>query len=211
MIRMLRNLSLGLGAALALSAVGASAAMAVPQFTASSYPAQTTGTGISLVNTEAGWTECDLHVVGHHQPGSSSTLTLTKTLSNCEAFGFLSATVNTEGCSYLFHATEKVSSGVYKHHMDIVCPAGKSIKISAAGGLCKMEIKGQTGLTTIKTTNLAGGQVTVSPEVSGLAYTVTTDGFGCPFSGTGNKTDGKETGSVTVSRVGGGTVEVSGE
>jgi hypothetical protein len=214
MIRNLKVLGLAFVAMMAMGAVMASAAMAVPQFTASSYPAQITGSntkGSEVFTTEAGKVECDSHFISHSQAAASSTLTVTPTYTSCEAFGFLSATVTTEGCSYVFHATEKVSTGVYKHHVDVVCPAGKSIKISAAGGLCKAEIKGQTGLTTVKTTNLEGGTVTVQPEVTKVAYTVTTDGFGCPFSGTGNKTDGAYTGDVVVSRVGGGTASVSGE
>ena len=51
----------------------------------------------------------------------------------------------------------------------------------------------------------------VKPAVEKIAYTVTQDGFLCPFGGTGNKTDGKYTGEVTLSRVGGGSIAVSGE
>jgi len=212
MIRNLKVLGLALGAVLALGALTASAAMAVPQFTASTYPAQVTGSntkGSEVFTTEAGKVECDSHFLSTSQAAASSTLTVAPKYSNCDAF-FLSATVDTEGCTYVFHATELVSAGVYKHHVDVVCPAGQSIKIVAGGGQCNAEIKGQTGLTSVKTTNLAGGTVTVQPEVTKVAYTVTKDGFGCPFNGTGNKTDGTYTGDVVVSRVGGGSVSVSG-
>jgi hypothetical protein len=230
MIRNLKVLGLAIGAVLALSAVMASAAMAVPSFTASSYPASITGSntkGGEVFSTEGGKVECNSHFVSHSQGEASSTLSVTPTYTSCEAFGFLSATVNTEECKYVFHATEQVSSGVYRHHVDVDCPAGQSIKITAS--TCKAEVKGVTkvthtegekevvtvapineGLTTVKTTNLAGGSVTVQPEVSNIAYTVTQDGFLCPFGGTGNKTDGTYTGDVVVSRVGGGEVSVSG-
>jgi len=213
MIRNLKVLGLAIAAVMAMSAMMASAASAVPQFTASAYPATVTGSntkGSEVFTTEGGKVECDSHFVSHSLAAASSTLTVTPTYTNCEAFG-LNATVNTEGCTYVFHATEKVSTGVYNNHVDVVCPTGKSIKIVAGGGLCRAEIKGQNGLTTVKTTNVAGGGVTVEPNVSSVAYTVTTDSFGCPFSGTGNKTDGKYTGHVVVTRVGGGSVSVSGE
>jgi len=213
MIRNLKVLGLAIAAVMAMSAMMASAASAVPQFTASAYPATVTGSntkGNEVFTTEGGKVECDSHFVSHSLEAASSTLTVTPTYSNCEAFG-LNATVNTEGCTYVFHATEAVKiNEVYNNHVDVVCPAGKSIKIVAGGGLCRAEIKSQNGLTTVQTTN-SGGSVTVVPNVSSVKYTVTTDSFGCPFSGTGEKTDGKYTGHVVVSRVGGGTISVSGE
>jgi hypothetical protein len=205
MIRKLKLFGAVLGAVIATGALTASAAIAIPQFTASSYPAQTTATGIAFLNTEAGWTECDVHVLGHSISASSSTHTLTKTYSNCVAFGFLNATVNTEGCAYVLHATEQVSGGVYNHHVDVVCPAGKSIKIEAS--TCKAEVKAQNNRTTVTTTN-SGGSVTVQPNVK-LDMVVTQDGFGCPFGGTGTKSV-TEQGHVLSSRVGGGTISVSG-
>ncbi|HET9396290.1 MAG TPA: hypothetical protein VFO36_09555 [Nitrospiraceae bacterium] len=216
MIRNLKVLGLAIAAVLALSAVMASAAMAA-EFTASSYPATITGSntkGSEVFKTEGGNVECNSHFVSHSQSAASSTLTVTPTYTSCDAFGFLSATVNTEECSYVFHATdtitetEPVHRHYWRHHVDVVCPTGQSIKVTAS--TCKAEIKSQTGLTTVKTENIAGGSVTVTPDVSGIAYTVTQDGFLCPFGGTGNKTDGKYTGDVTVSRVGGGSVSVSG-
>lgn len=207
MIRNLKSLGLAFVAVLAMSAVVASAAQAVPSFTASSYPAAGTGAntkGSETFTTEAGAVQCDSHFAGTLS-GASSTLTVTPTYTNCEAFGFLSATVNTEGCTYVFHATEQVSAGVYNSHVDVVCPAGKSIKISA--GTCRAEVKGQNGLTTVKTTN-SGGSVTVEPNVNNIALTVTQDGFACPFSGTGAKT-GAYHGHVVFSSAG-KTISVSG-
>lgn len=212
MTRIIRRLGLGLAAVVALSACVASAAQAVPTFEASAYPGTWTGSNTSLgevIGTDGGNVECDSHFVSNATSGPTSTLTVTPTYTGCMAFGFASATVSTEGCTYLLHATEKVSTGVYKHHLDIVCPTGHSIKIAA--GTCKAEIKAQTGLTTVKTTNLAAGTVTMQMEIQGLAYTVTQDGFLCAFSGTGNTTNGTYRNDVDFARVGGGTVRVSGE
>jgi hypothetical protein len=212
MIRNLKVLGLAITAVLAIGAMMASAATAA-EFTASEYPAQITGSntkGSEVFSTEGGDVECNSHFISASQNAASSTLTVTPAYTSCEAFGFLSATVNTEGCTYVFHATEG-SAGVYKSHVDVNCPAGQSIKVTAS--TCKAEIKAQTGLTTVKTTNITegadAGKVTVQPEVSSIAYTVTQDGFLCPFGGTGNKNDGTYTGDVVVSRIGGGSVSVS--
>jgi hypothetical protein len=206
MIRNLKVLALAVGALLALTAMMASAATAA-QYTASSYPATATGSntkGSEVFNTEGGKVECDSHFVTHALGEASSTITATPTYTNCEAFGFLSATVNTEECSYVFHVSG--SSPTFSNTVDVVCPAGQSIKVTAS--TCKAEIKGQTGLSSVAASN-SGSSVLVKPNVSKIAYTVTQDGFLCPFGGTGNKTDGSYTGEVTISRVGGGSVSVS--
>jgi hypothetical protein len=202
MIRNLKVLGLAVVAVLALTAVMASAASAA-SYTASAYPATATGSntkGSEVFTTEGGKVECDSHFQGSLS-AASSTLTVTPKYTGCEAFGFLEATVSFESCDYLFHATSTSSTTV-----DVVCPAGQSVKITA--GTCKVEIKAQTGLKSVGTTN-SGSSVIAKPNVTGIAYTVTQDGFLCPFGGTGNKTGATYTGEVTLSRVGGGSISVS--
>jgi hypothetical protein len=211
MIDKLRTIGLACAAVLALSAVFAATAIATPQFTGSSYPTGLTGSsfrGSLVLTTEAGKVECDSHFLSQFYFSADSTLELAPTFTNCMAFGFLSATVNPEFCDLVLHATEMAAPGVYRHHFDVDCNGGDSIKITAS--TCKAEIKDQNGLTTVKTSNLVNGSITVQPEVSGIAYTVTQDGFLCPFGGTGNKTDGTYTGDVVLSRFGGGWAGVSG-
>jgi len=206
MIGKLKALGLAVLPVVALAA-GAPGAQAI-NFEASSYPATVTGSntkGSETLTTEAGAVQCSSHFEGTLS-AASSTLTITPKYSECTAFGFLSATVTTEGCTYVFHATEEVSAGVFNSHADVSCPEGKSIKIAAA--TCKAEVKAQTGLTTVKSTN-SGSSVTVQPNVTGIAMTVTQDGFGCPFAGTGAKTASYH-GDVLISRVGGGSVGVGG-
>jgi hypothetical protein len=181
----------------------AGSAMAA-QYTASAYPATATGSsvkGSGVLTTEGGKVECAIHIVTHSVGEATSTVAATSTYTNCEAFGFVSATVNMEGCSYLAHATSSTSTTV-----DVVCPAGQSIKITAS--TCKVEIKGQTGLKSVGTAN-SGGSIVLKPNIGGIAYTVTQDGFLCPFGGTGNKTGATVTGELTASRVGGGSISVS--
>jgi hypothetical protein len=209
MIRNLKSLGLALVAVLAMSAFVASAASAAPEFTASAYPATSTGSntkGSEAFTLDGTSVLCDSHFVSNKLEAANSTLTVSPTYTNCEAFGFISADVTVEGCTYVFHATELVSAGVYNHHVDVVCPTGKSIKIEA--GTCVAEVKAQTNRTTVKTTNLKDGTVTVEPNVS-VSTTVTNDGFGCPLAGTGTR-NATYHGDVVVSRVGGGSVSVSG-
>jgi len=209
-VRMIRGFGLtgAMGMLLVASAIAAPTALAVPQFTASAYPATATGSntaGNESFTTEAGTVQCDSHFVGTLSE-ASSTFTDTPTYSNCVAFGFLSATINTEGCTFTKHITIKISLGVFSASLTIGCPAGKSIKI--VSGTCKAEIKSQN-LESIKLTN-SGSSITVQPNVTNIAITVTQDGFGCPFNGTGNKT-GSYHGDLLMSRVGGGSISASGE
>ena len=102
MTHKLKTLGVAFFAVLALAAVMASAASA-KNYTASSYP--TTGTATSAVGndkltTEGGTAECQSHYQGT-LAATSSQLTLTPTYTNCKAFGFLNATVHTNGCDFL--------------------------------------------------------------------------------------------------------------
>jgi hypothetical protein len=217
-----RVLGLAFIAVLAMSAISATAAHAVPKYTCSSYPC--TGTGTSLENSEefttpGGTVTCHASYVveklnssaGIPQPEQS--VTVTPTYTSCKAFGFLNATVTTNGCDYDFTATSKVSAGVYLNHVGITCPATKSITIVA--GTCEVDVPeaGNTNLTTVKTTNLADGRVTVEPEIGPeITMNVTKDGFGCPFTGTGHF-KGSYHGHVIIHNAAGGasTISVSGE
>jgi hypothetical protein len=199
MIRKFRALGLAFLAVTAFAALSAQAAQAVPQFTAAKYPAtiDATATGIEeKFVTEAGAVECETSHFHGELTAASSTLTVRPTYTSCKAFGFLGITINTEGCHYVFHATEKVATDNYRAHVIISCPAGQSIKITFS--TCSAEVKDGQSLTTVDlSTNTAAApdDVTVRPTVTGIAYTVTNDGFLCPFSGTGAKTGGKyETG-----------------
>jgi hypothetical protein len=207
MISRIKTLSL-LCALVALQAIGISAAHA-SQYTGSAYPSTATSqstAGSKTFTTPGGTVQCDSHGQSTLN-AASSTATITPKYTNCKAFGFLNATVNMNGCTYVSHAGAQVSPGVYNNSTDISCPAGQSISITA--GTCVIRISAQTGLSTIKTTNLAAGTVTVQPNITNITHAVITDGFGCPFPGTGHYT-GTYHGDSVSARVGGGTISVSG-
>jgi hypothetical protein len=198
MILKLKTLGLAGFAALALSAFLVSTASA-SEFTASKYPTSITAASIKgndVFKIEGGSVECNSHFSGTLTKASSS-ITATAHYFECQAFGFLNATV-IMGCDYVFHADGAV---------DVECPATNKIVITA--GTCEVQIGTQTGLKKVELSN-GSGDVNAKANVTGIKYTVTVDGFGCPLNGTGEKTGGTYTqsSSVTVSSTNGASVSV---
>jgi hypothetical protein len=193
--------------------IGAAKAHAVPVFATSVSPVEVlaTGAGVGEVFTVDGVTfECKVSHYTGTAANESSTLTLHPTYTECALKGgSISVTVDTTGCNYVFHATEKVAAGSYKAHVDVGCEAGKEIKITAA--TCAATVPGQTGLTTVDIRNNAS-DVSIQPTLAGIKATVTVDGFLCPFNGTGAKTGGTYTSTSGITgTAASGTILVTGE
>jgi hypothetical protein len=190
-------------AALALTAVLVSTASAA-NYTASSYP--TTGVGESslgndVFTTEAGKVECKTHLtihIGVQTPTVQGTFIYT----SCRAFGFLNATVT--GCNYNF--TEPTGSAdSYSAKVDVT----STCTIVAA--TCEAKVEPQGPLSSVAITNeTAAGDMKVKANVTGIAYQVTKDGIGCPFSSTGKKTGATytQTNAITVDSTNGATIDV---
>jgi len=203
MMRKIKVLGVALVAVLALTAVVASTASAA-KFTAASYPAFLTASSSwnnETFITEAGTVECAGHFNGTLS-ASSESQTMEASYSGCAAFGFLSAAVEMRFCDWVWTAPSGVSD-LYSTSVDLTCPAGQAItiKVPATGSICTMTIGAQTGLKSLQITNNTGtADYNVQANITGISYTVTQDGFGCPFSGTGAKTGGvyKQDSSVTV-------------
>jgi len=177
MIRRFEAIGVLLLVALSLIAALAPSAGAI-KFSASSYPATLTAEsakGNDALTTEGGKVECNTHLSGTLS-GESETASLTPTYTECSAFGFVSATVKTTGCTYVLHANGEI---------DLECTTGNKVVITAS--TCEVQVSSQTGLKSVHLTNGAGN-LSAKASVSGIAYTVTKDGFLCPFSGTGAKT-----------------------
>jgi hypothetical protein len=191
MTRKFKTLGVALFAVLALTAIAASSASAEGKITCSSYPCTITGesaVGNSTFITEAGTVECK----GHAQAtlaAASSEITITGTATNCKAFGFLNATVNTNGCDGLSTTPVQIAPDEWTARGHMLCPPGKVIELTA--GTCKVTIGPQnpSGHTIItNTTAPTPNVVDLTGHATGVNYTVVTDGFGCPFAGTGAKT-----------------------
>lgn len=204
MTRKFKTLGVALTVVFALTAVMASAASAA-SYTASSYP--TTARGISplgngVFTTEAGKVEC----ITHEETTIVSTtgdITVVTVATSCKSFGFLEAKVS--GCKHTL--TEPTGSGDnYTAKVDIV---GSTCTIEA--GTCKVTVPAQGPLGSVAITNdTATGDVTIKANVTGIAYNVVTDGFGCPFAGTGAKAGGTFThgSAVTIDSTNGATIDV---
>jgi hypothetical protein len=208
MIRKFKMLGMALVAVLALTAVVASAASAA-SYTASSYP--TTGTGESavgngIITTEAGKVECRTHFEAT-LTAASSQLTAKAQVSECKAFGFLNATVSMGSCDYVFNQPQG-SGDSYTATTNVACGSG-SIMVTA--GTCKLTIGSQGPLSKVElTNNTALEDVFVKLGITGIAYTVVTDGIGCPFIGTGAKTGATSTyhSAVTFDSTNGAVIHI---
>jgi hypothetical protein len=200
MTRKLKTLGVALIAVFALTAVMASGASAEKSYTATLYP--TTGTGTSalgndIFTTEGGTVECASHFVGTLKEKSND-LTITATMTGCKAFGFLEAKVT--GCVFTF--TTPFGSPIVAP-VDVVNPC--TIEAST----CHVTVPVQTGLAHIGITNNAL-DVSILATLTGITYTVTKDGFLCPFNGTGAKTGGtyKQVSPVTFASTNGARIAV---
>ena len=211
MTRKLKMLGVAFVAVLALSAVAASAASAEGKVTCSSYPCTLTGVsavGNDTFTTEAGNVECKSHFHSTLNEAVSS-LTVIPTYSECKAFGFLNATVAMNGCDYLFTTPKKIGTHEWTSEVHVVCPTGKVIEINA--GTCKVTIGAQTPQGHLIITNTTVPQdIDVRGTFTGINYTVTQDGFGCPFGGTGAKTGATYTqnSAVQVSSTNGANIHI---
>jgi len=199
MICKFKTLGLAMVAVLAMSAFVASAAQA--QYTASSYPTTVTAEsalGNDVFTTEGGTVECASHFEGTLSEASKS-LTITPKYTSCKAFGFAHATITLTGCQYIFHSQNSSSSA-----STIICPIDAVIHVNA--GNCEVQIGAQSPSGSVATSN-SGSHVNAQANVTGINYTVTKDGFLCPFGGTGAKTGGtyKQGAAVTLKPVSGGS------
>lgn len=187
-------------ALIAFGAVSATAAGAA-QFTASSYPSTATATsplGNDDLSTEAGSVECSSHYAVPDISGASESVSVTPSFTSCKAFGFLEATVNMNGCKFIFHA-----DGGF----DLACSGANEVVIEALS--CQVKVASQKGLVGVGLTN-AGSNIHAKAAIGGITYNVTNDGFLCPFAGKGTKEGAAFTqnNAVTFGRLGGGSFNV---
>jgi hypothetical protein len=210
----LKRVGVGLIAILALSLVPASISAAA-QFTASTYPASFEGTGAKgtgTFKTEAGTVDCKGTASGLLTEASSTLIIQNVTATSCTAFGFITATVHINACYSVVHVNKKINGDAYTGPSDLECPEGASIVTTAS--TCEMKVFPQKGTVTLEyKNNTEKGYVESKAISSNVTYSVTKDGLGCPFSGTGVKTGGEiiQHEWSPVKREGGGTTSVSGE
>jgi len=110
---------------------------------------------------------------------------------SCTASGS-AASVNMEGCKFRLNANTT--------DVDVVCPAGKAIKIVAAFETCEVQIGSQNNVEKAEFINneVSPKTVSVKANATGIKYTKTKDGFFCPLSGVGEKSDGTYVGNTLM-------------
>lgn len=202
MTRNLKALGLALVAAFALSAVVASGASAATSFTSGSDSTILTSKAIGnqVFSTGESTVSCEEVTTDNTTTGTSATeITAEPTYSgNCKitigSLGTLNATIDMNGCHYLF------TIGTEVH---ILCPEGKQIEVTATilGTPRKcLDIHAQTPTSPvvhyINATNAATGKMDVEVEstVEGITYEKTGS---CAF-GTIEGNDANYKGKVTI-------------
>lgn len=214
MMRNVKALGLAFVAVVAMSAVAASAAQAVPgegHITTSETKAVVTGEGTNHVLSVGGTNvtcavaklEGTVQDIGQ-DPTQLTFLesTVTPTYSNCQ-FGGFAATVQMNGCKYKLVGTAALTA----QSQVVGCTSGKAITINAAG-FCTITIGNQAVLPHVTYTNDSGAvphHVQAHITVGGVAYT--RDSVFCPqgeasFSGTTTIKAFKDLGTETVTEHG---------
>jgi len=148
MIRNLKALGLALVAVFAMSAMAASAASAQNGTLTADGPVTLKGVNrVGAGEFENSLTAFNQKVIcpnavytGHETnstnppkkiPNGSTTATITVNYGTCQIGATIKATVDMNGCDYLFHlTTTSVAGGPYKVTTTVVCPEGKHIVLT---------------------------------------------------------------------------------
>jgi len=176
---------IALATTIAAIMVAASSASAFTfKLEAPEYPVEVTGSKVEapVLTGENGFSvKCNAATLTGELTAAATELEVTPSYGECTAAG-TAATVSFEGCKYKLDVNGR--------DMDIVCPAGKAIKVSAV--TCEATIGAQSNRAMVEYPNAEEepSSVTAKTSVKELKYTKTKDGFLCPFAGTGEKTDG---------------------
>lgn len=148
------------------------------KFEAEAVPATLTGKldGSLVVKTTAGVMECkESSFTGSQTEKAKVEFELTPTYAGCTALG-LTGTVDMNECKYRFTATKIEALTKREGSMDIICPAGKEITITATAGevnKCTIHVPPQSGLRTITYTNVGAGaarEITIDVNLTTIAY-----------------------------------------
>jgi hypothetical protein len=122
------------------------------------------------------------------EPGE--TLTVTPKFTECTA-SEVAMTVTNGGCDFVFHVGSKIAANEFSGSTDLICSAEKAITVTSA--TCEAKVVGKNGLNSMKYVNKTAStppDIAASATLKEIKYTVVKDGVGCPFSGTGEKSDG---------------------
>ncbi len=215
MTRNLKVLGLALVAVFAMSAVAASAASANQWMTAGNVNAKIIADQVAeeqhVFKVEGASTEVKCktaHFEGAEEISSpATTVDVTPSYSNCNAFLGLSATVTNQGCHYKLHIGSTTGTATwYMTPLTLICTGSNKIVIEA--GTCKASVGGeQTFENGVEYMNNGGSpeKGLLTANLSGIKVNKEKDGFLCPLSGTGEVSTGTYEGDTNVTAESGGT------
>lgn len=159
-------------------------------FYGDSYPATLTGAGTSsdAFTFNAGTVKCNASSYSQTLEEPLPTLELAPSFAECTAFGFVSTTIDANGCKLKPSVTGAFSVG---------CPEGKAITVTAFNCWVKIGTQTNSGFTSTNTTSATPKPaLDLNLAISGLTYTQESKNF--PGCSSGTRTDGKLTASITV-------------
>lgn len=185
------------------------------KFEAESAPVTLTGKSDgskSVISTTAGKVECNESTYSGSLAAKEATeLELTPAYTGCVLAG-VPATIDVNGCKYRFTVTS-IESGKREGSMDIVCPAGKTITVTAVQAgtpKCTIHIPSQNDRRPVTYTNVGAGatrEITVDLNVVGIKYTHTA-GVGLGACTSGGAENGVLTGPVSITGENGGGTHI---
>jgi hypothetical protein len=203
MVSSLKAATLVAAALCTIGAVGASGAQGAPEFHAEQVPAFIHGESSNHeFKVDTGVAKCTAFseyatVTGTVTSNTTTTATVTPSYAACHCYG-VKCSVDVNGCTYIIHLTSGGASP-YGTTVDVACPAGKVIELTAVGIACTVTIGPQSGLEGMQLTNQGGPGTTrdvlATIEVGGIAYAE--HGLECAGD-TGPTTNGTYKGTVTV-------------
>lgn len=203
-MKRIKTVGLIIGAALALTALGASSATAA-QFRAEEYP--TTVAGAQITEFALGTngtkspikTKCSKVTFAGVESEASSAMTVTPTLSGCKTAG-VSSTPSVNSCYFVFHSTNEEAPFV--GGVDVTCSKeNDTIDFAVPGLECTIKIPAQNGLGSVAYSNSGSSRsraITATLNLTGLRYIYS--GKGCP-GGSGTFENGTYSGSAVFSGV----------
>jgi hypothetical protein len=202
-VKRIRNLSLAVLAALAVTAaVGAASASAAPEFAAGKYGATITSSVVTeqQIGLQTGTMPCSTSSQAGELGAQSKTLWLNPT-SSCSYLGYAEP-VKMNGCAFVLHPGVETSPGSFGGTFDISCPAGNSIEVGTAGSACIATIEPKTGLSASFQNVGSGSTATVkfTAAAAGLKHTQVSGKFCTP----GTYENGTLTGSWALKATNGG-------
>lgn len=185
----LRKLGLGVVASIALSAMAAATAAAEAfDFEAEAVPvtikAVQPASEEDVLTTTVGKMSCsEVTYTGSQSGYEATTVEVEPKYAGCVASG-IPSTFQANGCKYRFHA-ETVEGGKREGAVDVVCPAGKEMLVTASlfGTVkCSIHVPSQNGLKSVTYTQTGSGttrEIRADLSLSGIKYTHTAgSGFG---------------------------------